>query len=80
MIEELKTAPLLRGFRGRPPVDVAALEDAILRVAVLAEDLPQIVELDCNPIIVHPDGATVVDARVRVAPVVPPPPFGFVRS
>jgi acetyl coenzyme A synthetase (ADP forming)-like protein len=80
MIEELKTAPLLRGFRGRPPVDVAALEDAIVRVAALAEDLPQVVELDCNPIIVHPGGAAVVDARIRVAPVVPPPPFGFVRS
>ncbi len=79
MIQELKTAPLLRGFRGRPPVDVAALEDAILRVGALVEDLPQVVELDCNPLIVHPRGAAVVDARIRVAPVVPPPPFGFVR-
>ncbi|MDR7508365.1 MAG: GNAT family N-acetyltransferase [Armatimonadota bacterium] len=79
MIEELKIAPVLRGFRGRPPMDVAALEDAILRVAALVEDLPQVVELDCNPIIVHPHGAAVVDARIRVASVTPPPPFGFVR-
>jgi acyl-CoA synthetase (NDP forming) len=72
MITELKSCPLLTGYRGRPPADVAALEDTLLRVSAMVEDLPQIAELDCNPIIVHERGATIVDARVRVAPDVPP--------
>ena len=67
MIRALRTYPLLTGFRGRPAADVAALEDVLLRVSAMAEDLPQIAELDCNPVIVHPHGASVVDARVRVA-------------
>lgn len=79
MIQELRTYPLLTGFRGQPQVDVAALEDTIVRVSALAEDLPQVAELDCNPIIVHEHGAVIVDARVRVAPMQPPPAFGFVR-
>lgn len=79
MIQELKTYPLLVGFRGQPPVDVAALEDAVLRVGTLVEDLPEIAELDCNPIVVHEHGAVIVDARIRVAPMAPPPTFGFVR-
>lgn len=79
MIQELRTYPLLTGFRGQPKVDVAALEDTILRVSALVEDLPQVAELDCNPIIVHEHGAVIVDARVRVAPMQPPPAFGFVR-
>ena len=69
MVRELKTFPLLTGYRGGPADDVPALEDAILRVGALVEDLPQIAELDLNPILVHPSGVTVVDARVRVAPV-----------
>ncbi len=67
MIRSLRTYPLLTGFRGRPAADVAALEDVLLRVSTMAEDLPQIIELDCNPVIVHPHGASVVDARIRVA-------------
>jgi acyl-CoA synthetase (NDP forming) len=54
MIRELKTYPLLEGFRGGHPCDAAALEDVLLRVSALAEDIPQIVELDltrlsCSP-------------------------------
>jgi acetyl coenzyme A synthetase (ADP forming)-like protein len=67
MLRELRTYPLLTGFRGAPRADVEALEDALLRISAMVEDLHQIVELDCNPIIVHEHGATVVDARVRVA-------------
>jgi acyl-CoA synthetase (NDP forming) len=76
MVRELKTYPLLTGYRGAPVCDVAALVDAILRVGAMVEDLPHIVELDLNPIVVHPDGATVVDARVRVAPPRPSPLLG----
>jgi acetyl coenzyme A synthetase (ADP forming)-like protein len=68
MIRELKTYPLLTGYRGGATHDVPALVDALLRVGAVVEELPQIAELDLNPILVHPSGATVVDARVRVAP------------
>jgi acetyl coenzyme A synthetase (ADP forming)-like protein len=79
MVRELKSYPLLTGFRGGAPRDVAALEDALLRVGALAEDLPQIAELDCNPLLVLDEGAVVVDARVRVAPAEPPRPLGARR-
>jgi acyl-CoA synthetase (NDP forming) len=68
MVRELKTFPLLTGYRGDPPRDVAALEQALLRTALLVDDLPQIAEMDLNPILVHEHGATIVDARIRVAP------------
>jgi acetyl coenzyme A synthetase (ADP forming)-like protein len=67
MIRELKTYPLLTGYRGGPVHDVHALADAVLRVGAMVEELPQIGELDLNPILVHPHGVTVIDARVRVA-------------
>ncbi len=79
MIRCLKTFPLLAGFRGQPPHDVAALEDALVRLGAMAEDLPEIAELDCNPIMVHEHGATIVDARIRVAPAEPPRPLGARR-
>src|SRR3990170_2575985 len=73
MIRSLKTYPLLAGFRGQPAYDAAALQDALLRVSALVEDLPQVVELDCNPIMVLEQGAAVIDARVRVATYEPAP-------
>jgi acetyl coenzyme A synthetase (ADP forming)-like protein len=76
MVNELRTAPLLAGYRGAEPHDVAALRDIILRVATMVEDLPQITELDLNPVFVHVRGATIVDARVRVAAVEPEPLVG----
>jgi len=79
MIRSLKSAPLLTGYRGQPPVDAGALEDALLRVSALVEDLPQVAEMDLNPIIVHATGAMIVDARIRVAPATPPPAYGFAR-
>jgi acetyl coenzyme A synthetase (ADP forming)-like protein len=76
MLRELKTYPLLSGYRGDTAHDVRALADAILRVGALVEDLPQIAELDLNPIVVHPSGAVIVDARVRIAPSEPEPLIG----
>ena len=73
MIRSLKTYPLLTGFRGQPAYDAAALQDALLRTSAMVEDLPQVEELDCNPIMVLQQGAVVIDARVRVAPYEPPP-------
>jgi acetyl coenzyme A synthetase (ADP forming)-like protein len=76
MLRELKTYPLLTGYRGSPAADLEALQDAILRVGAMVEDLPQLAELDLNPIRVHERGATVVDARVRVALAEPSPLLG----
>jgi acetyl coenzyme A synthetase (ADP forming)-like protein len=68
MIGEVKSAPLLRGYRGGAPGDLAALQDALLRVSALAEALPEVVEMDLNPVKVRPpgEGVTVLDARMRV--------------
>jgi acyl-CoA synthetase (NDP forming) len=73
MVDELRTRPLLSGYRGSPTRDVSALVDAVLRVGALVDDLPQVRELDLNPILVHERGATIVDARIRVAPARPEP-------
>ena len=76
MIESLKTYPLLNGFRGAPVCDVAALREGLLRVSALVEDIPQIAELDCNPFVVHEQGAVILDARVRIAAAKPARLFG----
>ena len=66
MISELKSAPLLRGYRGAPPVDEAALRDTLLRVSALVGICPEIQELDLNPVKVLTSGACAVDVRIRV--------------
>ena len=71
MVASLSAHRLLEGYRGRPAADVEAFEALIGRVAALAAAHPEVVELDCNPVMVSPSGALVVDARVRVGP--PPP-------
>jgi acetate---CoA ligase (ADP-forming) len=79
MVRSLQTFPLLDGYRGAPKADVAALEDLLLRVSALVEAHPEIAELDCNPVMVLPHGAVVVDARVRVETATPPLPLGARR-
>jgi acetyl coenzyme A synthetase (ADP forming)-like protein len=79
LVRSLRSSPLLFGYRGTPKVDVAALEDVILRVGLLAAHVPEIAELDCNPVIVTPGGALVVDAKLRVAGTEPSPPEGIRR-
>jgi len=64
MMDEIKGASLLRGYRGRSPLDKDALADIILRVARLMEDMPMVSALDLNPVIVSPQGAFAVDARI----------------
>ncbi|MET9342905.1 GNAT family N-acetyltransferase [Nonomuraea sp. NPDC003804] len=68
LVGELRCAPLLYGYRGAAPVDVAALTDQIARVSRLLDDLPEVAELDLNPVIVTERGAATVDARIRLAP------------
>jgi acyl-CoA synthetase (NDP forming) len=67
-----KAALLLDGWRGAPPADRVALADLLHRLGRLAEDLPEVAELDLNPVIAQPAGCVAVDARVRVRR--PPPP------
>jgi acyl-CoA synthetase (NDP forming) len=57
---------LVRGYRGAPPADEAALVDLVQRLARLAEELPEVTELDLNPVIAKPSGCLAVDARIRV--------------
>jgi acetate---CoA ligase (ADP-forming) len=68
MLNEIRGVQLLRGFRGAPSCDEAALRDIVLRVSALVEACPAIAEIDLNPVMVTPDGASVVDARIRVNP------------
>jgi acetate---CoA ligase (ADP-forming) len=75
MVRTLSTFPLLDGYRGAPPADVSALEDVLVRLGALAAAHPEVIELDCNPVIVGERGAVVVDARVRVAPPSPRLPW-----
>lgn len=68
LVRSVRSAPLLFGYRGRPAVDVAAVHDVIRRVAALAEAVPEVAELDLNPLLVWEHGATAADARIRVRP------------
>jgi acetyl coenzyme A synthetase (ADP forming)-like protein len=61
-----KAGRLLAGFRGAAPADGEALEDLLLRVSQLAEDLPELAELDLNTVFAGPSGCVIVDARVRI--------------
>jgi acetate---CoA ligase (ADP-forming) len=62
-----KAGRLVAGFRGAPPADEAALVDLLLRLSLLADDQPEVAELDLNPVLALPDGCFAVDARVRIA-------------
>ncbi|HEY1322982.1 MAG TPA: GNAT family N-acetyltransferase [Streptosporangiaceae bacterium] len=66
LIRSIRAAPVLLGHGGQPPADIGALRDTLLRVSRLADDLPEVAELDLNPVIVRPDGVVAVDARIRV--------------
>ena len=68
LVRSLRSTPLLTGFRGSPPVDLASLEDLVVRVGQLAEQVPEIAEMDLNPVIATPAGAIAVDCKVRLAP------------
>lgn len=68
MLDQLRGRALLDGFRGAPPADRPALLEVLQRVSALAELLPDIMELDLNPVVVleRGAGATVADARLRL--------------
>ncbi len=62
-----KAGRLVAGFRGGAPADEAALVDLLLRLSLLAEELPEVAELDLNPVLALSDRCVAVDARIRVA-------------
>jgi acetyl coenzyme A synthetase (ADP forming)-like protein len=68
MVRSIRGYRLLQGYRGHPPADVEALEEILLRISQLVEEVPEISELDLNPIFALPpgDGCRVVDARIQV--------------
>ncbi|MEF8900598.1 MAG: acetate--CoA ligase family protein [Halovenus sp.] len=66
MLEEIESAPLLRGARGREPAAVDDLVETIQRVSQLVTDFPAITELDINPVVAMPDGAVAVDLRLTL--------------
>jgi acyl-CoA synthetase (NDP forming) len=76
MVRSLKTFPLLDGYRGAARTDVGALEDVLLRVSALVEGHSEVVEMDLNPLIVHPNGVVAVDARIRLEAGSPRRPLG----
>jgi len=68
MVRGIKGYRLLTGYRGHPPADLEALEETLLRVSRLVEEIPEISELDLNPIFALPpgQGCRIVDARIYV--------------
>jgi len=68
MVDEIKAAPLLRGARGREPADVDAVVEALQRLSQLVWEFPAILELDVNPLVAGPDGASAIDVRLTVDP------------
>jgi len=76
LIRTPKTAPLLFGYQGAAPADVAALTDLLVRVAWLAEDIHEISTLVLDPVVVSTEGLTVLGSRVVLAP----PPVRQERS
>jgi acyl-CoA synthetase (NDP forming) len=73
LVRAPRSSALLDGYRGSEAVDRGALEDVVLRLGRMAETIPELAELDFNPVIARPDGAFIVDARARIAPVSGPP-------
>jgi acyl-CoA synthetase (NDP forming) len=67
MIDEIRGSAILEGVRGQPPVDKAAIKNAILKVSEFVEANPDVRELDLNPMMIYADGAIAVDARIVIA-------------
>jgi acyl-CoA synthetase (NDP forming)/RimJ/RimL family protein N-acetyltransferase len=75
LIRGTDAGPLLSGAGAPPAADTGALADALLRVSRLADDLPEVAELELNPVVARPDGVRAARARVRVSPAESRDPF-----
>jgi hypothetical protein len=67
LVRAPRGARLMEGFRGQAPSDTSAVTDVLHRISQLAADIPQVAEVECNPLIALPHGVSIVDARVRLA-------------
>jgi len=68
MLDDIDSTPLLRGARGREPIDEAGIVETIQRLSQLVTDFPAIVELDINPLVATADGVVAIDIRLTVDP------------
>ncbi|MGH3174870.1 MAG: acetate--CoA ligase family protein [Streptosporangiaceae bacterium] len=75
LISSVRAAPLLLGQRGVPATDLGTLRELLLRVSRLADDVPEVAELDLSPVIARPHGVFAMDARIRLASCPPQDPF-----
>ena len=66
MISEIKGYPILKGARGGPPKDIAALKEVLIKLSALVMENPEIKEIDLNPILVYEKGLQIVDARIII--------------
>jgi acetyl coenzyme A synthetase (ADP forming)-like protein len=68
MLSSVRASKLLKGYRGKPPGDVPAIKDLLSRVSQMVSDIPELLEMDLNPVKIMPpgEGCLVVDARVRL--------------
>jgi acetyl coenzyme A synthetase (ADP forming)-like protein len=80
MVEGIAAAEILRGVRGQEGVDREALADLITRVSDLVTDFPQLAEVDLNPVLATPTGATAVDVRIIVDPDAAKVPHRFTQE
>jgi acetyltransferase len=68
MLDDIRATPLLRGARGRDPVDESAIVETLCRLSQLVTDFPSILELDVNPLVATGDGVRAVDVRLTIDP------------
>ena len=66
-VRSLRIWPLLAGFRGQPPADTEGLVQLVVAVGMLAHEIPELAEMDLNPVVVQTDGCELVDVKVRLA-------------
>ncbi|HVI33568.1 bifunctional acetate--CoA ligase family protein/GNAT family N-acetyltransferase [Phenylobacterium sp.] len=66
MIARTAVSRLMEGYRDRPPVDLAGVADVLVGLGELADDLPEVLELDINPLLADADGVLCLDARIRL--------------
>ena len=79
MVRGLRISPLLDGYRGLPVIEHAPLEELLICLGQLAESVPEIIEVDLNPVIATPHALQVVDLRVRVTPTISHPELSVRR-
>jgi len=68
LMEQTRVCRLLKGYRDRPPADLAGIASALMQLSQLVVDCPAVKELDINPLIADETGVIALDARIRIDP------------